>query len=931
MPRRAAERNGAPLLGVSARLFGKVLVVARPRLEAGRRGEAVELFRDLYGEAFESSGWMGIGGLWCRALWGAIRDQHASTPRPKRCEQRRGDSAAQRLIQSIKHSREDSMHDLRYAVRTLLKSPGFTVVALISLALGIGVNTTIFSVVNAVLLRPLPVSDPGTLVEVYTATGQEAFPQSVFSYPDYVDLRDNNEVFSGVAAYGLAVASLRHAGDAPKTVVAEVVSANFFDVIGVEPVYGRGFAAEEGVTEGTHPVVVLGHGFWTAQLGADPAIVGRDVFINTTRYTVVGVAPASYTGMLPAMTPHVWLPLMMSDEISIIGIQDLRQSPIGDTRLERRGDRFMFVKARLAPGITIEQAQANASAIMASLEETYPDTNEQRGADLVPVSGVRIFPMIDQVLAPVGWLLLGIVSLVLLIACANVANMLLARSSARRREIAVRLALGASRGALVRQLLTESLLLAFCGGTLGLLLAVWGTNLLSTLEAVSQMSVRFDFGVDGRVFAFAFLASVATGLAFGLLPALRASRPQLVPALKDGDQSGGRAKGIGMRDVLVVAQIAVSLLLLVGAALLGRSLQGAQSIDLGFDADQTALIEMNLDMIGYDEEPADAFQRQYLERIRALPQVEAAALTQDLPLTANVSVTGIFIPGVHESDDDAVVADEAVVGPGYFETMGVRLLEGRDFSEQDTPDTPQVAIVNETMARSYWPGQNVVGQRFKNSIDDEGDYEIVGLVGDHKVRTVGEDPRPYVHFARTQRRSTRATVVARTAGDAADLPALLRSELQAMEPDLASGESTVRESVAVTLLPVTLGAQMLAGFGGLALALAAVGLYGVIAYSVSRRVREIGIRIALGADALGVIRLVVRRGMVMAAVGVLIGGAAAALLSGLLSNFLYGVSALDPMAFGAAAALLMGVAFLANYIPARRAARVDPLTALRAD
>ncbi len=823
------------------------------------------------------------------------------------------------------------MNDLRYAFRTLLKSPGFTAVALISLALGIGVNTTIFSVVNAVLLRPLPVTDPDRLVEVYTTTGNPEFPQSVFSYPDYVDLRDSNEVFSGVTAYGLAVASLRHADDAPKTVVAEVVSANFFDVIGVEPALGRAFSAEEGRTEGTHPVVVLGHGFWTAQFGADPDIIGREVFINTTPYTVIGVAPASYTGMLPAMTPHVWLPMMMTEEVSVIGIQDVRESPIGDTRLTQRGSRFLFVKARLAPGVTIERAQANVSAIMANLEVAYPDTNEDRGAELVPTSGVRIFPMIDRVLAPVGWLLLGIVSLVLLIACANVANMLLARSSARRQEIAVRLALGASRAALVRQLLTESLLLAVCGGALGLLLAVWGTSMLSTLDAVSQMSVRFDFGVDRTVFLFAFLASLATGLAFGLVPALKASRPQLVPALKGADAVGNRRRRIGLRDVLVVSQVAVSLLLLVGAALLGRSLQAAQAIDLGFDADQTALIEMNLDMIGYDDEPADVFQRQYLERIRALPQVEAAALTQNIPLSASVSVTGIFIPGLHESDEDRVIADEAVVGPGYFETMGVPLLEGRDFTERDTPDTPLVAIVNETMARSYWPGESVIGKRFRSSMEDEDDFEIIGLVGDHKVRTVGEDPRPYVHFARTQRRSTRAVVVARTAGYVAELPALLRSELQAMEPDLNSGERTMRESVAVTLLPVTLGAQMLAGFGVLALVLSSIGLYGVIAYSVSRRVREIGIRIALGADSMGVVKLVVRRGMGLAAVGVLLGWAGAALLSSLLRGFLYGVSALDPTAFGAAGALLMGVAFLANYIPARRAARIDPLTALRAD
>jgi len=823
------------------------------------------------------------------------------------------------------------MNDLRYAFRTLLKSPGFTIVALLSLALGIGVNTTIFSVVNALLLRPLPVAAPAELVEIYTTTGSEDFPQSVFSYPDYVDLRDSNDVFSGVAVHGMAVASLREGDETPTTVMAEVVSANFFDVMGVEAARGRTFAADEGVTEGTHPVVVLGDGFWKSQMGGDEEVIGREVRINTRPYTVIGVLPADYTGMLPAVTPQIWVPLQMGEGLSFMGINDMEESPIGDTRLQQRGSRFLFTKARLAPGVSIEQAQSNASAIMARLEETYPDTNEDRGADVLSASSVRIFPMIDAYMAPVAALLLGLVGLVLLIACANVANMLLARASARRREIAVRLALGASRGALIRQLLTESLLLAALGGGLGLLFAVWATSLVQNLDVISQMTLSFDFGVDVRVFGFAFLASLLTGLAFGLLPALRASRPQLVPALKGSEALAGVGRGVGLRDVLVVAQIAVSLLLLVAAALLGRSLQGAQAIDLGFDADNTAMIEMQLDMIGYEDEQADVFQRQYLERVRALPAVESAALTQRFPLGANISVTGIYLPGVHESsDDDPYLADEAITGPGYFATIGVPILEGRDFTEQDTPDTPLVAIVNQTMARSYWPGESALGKRFRTGFDGD-EFEVIAVVGDHKVRTVGEDPRPYVHLARNQRRSTYAMVVARSAGEPEDLVGMLRDELRAMEPDLSSGGSTVRESVEVSLLPVMLGAQMLAGFGALALSLAAVGLYGVIAYSVSRRVREIGIRVALGADRFGVIKLVVRRGMVLAVVGVVVGSIGAALLSGLLRGVLYGISALDPLAFLSAAALLLAVAFVANYIPAHRASRVDPLVALRAD
>jgi len=824
------------------------------------------------------------------------------------------------------------MNSFRYAFRTLLKSPGFTVVALLSLAFGIGVNTTIFSIVNAVLLRPLPVESPAEIVEIYTSTGSEEFPHSVFSYPDYLDLRDSNQVFSGVAAHAMAVASLRQGDDEPTTVLAEVVSADFFDVMGVRPLLGRTFAADEGVTEGTHPVVVLGHGFWSSNFGADADIVGRQVHINTVPYTVIGVAPASFTGMLPAVKPHIWMPLMMSDSVSLIGINDMQESPIGDTRIERRGSRFLFVKGRLATGVSVQQAQANASTVMARLEQEHPQTNEDRGAVVMPASSVRIFPMIDDVLMPVAGLLQGIVGLVLLIACANVANMLLARSSTRRREIAVRLALGASRGALIRGLLTESLLLAGAGGAAGWVLSMWAMRALSRLPVMNQMTLDFDMGVDFRVLAFAFGVSLLTGLTFGLLPALRASRPDLVPALKDGEaaEAGGR-RGFGLRDVLVVSQVAVSLLLLVAAGLLLRSLQGAQDIELGFDADNTARIDMQLDMLGYEDEQADVFQRQYLERVRALPQVESAALTQKLPLGADISITGIFIPGVHEGpDDEGEMADEAVVGPGYFETLAVPLIQGRDFTDSDTPDTPLVAIVNETMARAFWPGENVVGKRFRTSFAGD-EYEIVGMSADHKVRTLGEEPRALVHMARTQRRSTYAIVVARTAGDSSALAGTLRDELEAMAPDLPSRPSTVRESVDVTLMPVTLGALMLAGLGLLATMLAALGLYGVIAYSVSRRVREIGIRIALGADRLGVIKLVVGRGMALAAVGVGVGALGAAALSGLLGSFLYGVSALDPLSFAGAAMLLLGVAFLANYLPARRAARVDPLVALRSD
>jgi predicted permease len=621
---------------------------------------------------------------------------------------------------------------------------------------------------------------------------------------------------------------------------------------------------------------------------------------------------------------------MMNEGVSPVGIQDVEPSPTGDTRVERRGNRWLFVKGRLAEGVTIEQAQANVEALMAHLEETYPESNEDRGVMLMPVSSVRFHPMIDSALTPVAGLLLGVVGLVLLIACANIANMLLARAWARRREIAVRLALGASRGRLVRQLLTESFLLAGTGGLLGFLLSIWASRLALAIDALASLTISFDFGVDFRVFTFALMASLSTGLAFGLVPALRASRPQFTAALKGGDAISERGRRrLGLRDVLVVSQIAISLLLLVGAALLLRSLQAAKAVDLGFDVDHTAMQEMQLEMVGYSDEQAYDFQRQLLERLRALPEVEAAALVQRLPLSATVSITDVFIPGVHESDDDGYMADETYVGPRYFETMGIPLLEGRDFSDQDTLESPRVAIVNETMARTYWPGEDVIGKRFHTEGLDGPEVEIVGVARDHKVRTVGEDPRPYVHFAHSQQRSTYSMIVARTRGDVGQLVAAMRREINAMEPELASGESSMRESVQLTMLPVSMGAKLLTGFGALAMLLAAMGLYGIIAYSVTRRFREIGIRIALGADYLEVIKLVVRRGMVLALVGTALGAAAAAALSSLLRSVLYGISSVDPIAFLGAAAVLLGVAFLANYIPARRAAAIDPMIALR--
>jgi len=820
--------------------------------------------------------------------------------------------------------------DARYAARLLVKHPGFTAVAVLSLGLGIGVNTTIFSIVNAVLLRPLPVERPGELVEIYTHGGAE-FPFSTTSYPDYLDLCEQTaDAFSGVVAHSMMLTYLRtEAGARP--LLGAVVSGNFFDVLGVRPALGRAFLPEEDRVEGERPVTVVGHGFWQRELGGDPAAVGRTVRINRRDYTIVGVAPESFTGTVPGLSPELWIPMAMAEEVQPAGIEDVDPSP-GDTRIQRRATRWLFVKARRKPGVSFEQARARVETVMARLEAQYPDTNENRPAHVLPASDVRLHPMIDGTLGPMAAALLGMVGLVLLVACANVANMLLARANARRREIAVRLALGAGRGRLVRQLLTESLLLASTGAAVGLLLTAWSTRVLATMPLPVPVPLELDFGQDARVLVFTAAIALATAVVFGLAPALRASRPDLVPALKDGAAAAAvRGRRLSAGNLLVVGQVAVSLVLLVGAALMVRSASVAEGLDLGFDADRTAHVRVDLSDQGYDQAAAERFYRELVDRLRARPGIEAAAITERLPLDVSIMRNEFFIPGHRARPERAeFVIDVATVGPGYFETFGIPILQGRGFTDRDTPATPRAVIVNETMARRFWPDESAVGKRIRRRGPDGPEYEIVGVSGDHKIVTVGETPLPLVLFAWSQDPGRFASVAVRASGDTATALAGAVAEMQAMDPDLVFFTTeTMRQTIAVKLLPVRLGAALLLVFGAIALVLAAAGLYGVIAYSVSRRTREIGLRMALGARRAGVLGLVLRQGLGLTAVGVGIGLVGAAAAGNVLSSLLYGIGAIDPAAFALAAGLLAGVATLATWVPARRAARLDPIVALR--
>jgi predicted permease len=824
---------------------------------------------------------------------------------------------------------ESLVKDLRYGARMLVRQPGFAAVAILSLGLGVGVNTTIFSVVNAVLLKPSAVKGADRLVEVYSSPNED-FQFLTSSYPDYLDLRDSADAFSGLAAHAYVAALFTREGRS-ESILGETVTANYFDVLGGRPARGRSFLPEENRAAGTHPVVILSHGLWQGRLAGDPGILGKALKLSGLDYTVVGVAPAEFTGTMPGLDPEFWVPAMMVEHLSVTGVQSSTGPGTGATRLERRGTRWLFVKGRLAPGRALEEARAQVETLMGRLETAYPDTNDKVKAALLPARGVRIHPVVDGVLTPAAALLLGAVGLVLLIACANVANMLLARAAARRKEIAIRLAIGASRWRLMRQLLTESLVLATLGGAAGLLMAFWASRLLAAALPALPLPLSFVFDLDARVLLFALAASLATSLLFGLAPAFQASRPDLVPALKD-EMAGPEPlrRRISLRNILVVGQLGVSLVLLIAGGLLLRGLDRAQQIDPGFDPDRLANLSFNLKMNGYSQEQATAFQRRLVARLQAQPGLEAVTLVSRAPLGSDLNMEGVKIAGHHQPDDDDTPIDSTHVELDYFSTVGLTLVEGRSFTAADDEAAPGVVIVNEAMAKKYWPGKSPIGEQIYTDDFDEAPHEIVGLVRDYKVRTLGEAPRPYLHFARRQEPSRSVTVLARTSGPAAGALGPLRRAVLEMEPDVAfSEEGTVTDLIQMTLLPTRVGASLIGAFGALALLLAAVGLYGVIAYSVSQRTREMGVRAALGADRGDLVRLVVGHGMRLAAVGVGLGVLAAAAVTRVLSVLLYGISAVDPVAFGGAAAVLLGVALLANLVPAMRAARVDPMHALR--
>jgi predicted permease len=828
---------------------------------------------------------------------------------------------------------ETLLADVRFALRWLIKSPAFTAVAVASLAIGIGFNTTLFAVVDAVLFRPLPVWRPDRLVDIYTssptATTSERYGTS--SYPDYLDLKAHNEVFDDLVAYSPMFGALSVA-DRSRLTLGEIVTGNYFSTLRVGAALGRTLLPEDDALSAPR-VAMVSYRYWVRELGASSAAIGRTLKLRGNQYTIVGVTPPGFNGMTSILSPDLWVPISAAMEIEPVGMHDVTPSPTGTTRLDRRGERWLFMKGRLKPGATLDEARANLAVLMAQLEAANPVTNKDKRIEVKATSDVHFHPAADPVLVPIAVGLMGVVGLVLLIACANVASMLLARASSRQKEIGVRLAIGATRGRLVRQLLTESLVMSSLGAAGGVLLAWSATRILGALNLPTPIPLVFDLRIDRRALLFTIGATAAAGVLAGLIPAMRASRPNLVAELR-GEMSASEAVGRRwtLRDALVAGQIATTSVLLVMAALLTRSLIAAQGAKVGFPIDRLALVSIDTGMVQYSDEKSERFYEQALARMRAIPGVEAAALATRPPFSVNYNRWNIWIAGRSRPGDPGDLVEVTTISPDYFKTMGVAILQGRGFTAADQPNTPRVAVVNEAFARRFWPGENVIGKTFRSRGPDGPLFLIVGVVADYKVATVGEGPTPFLHVSRDQRPNSYSAIIARTHGDPNALLRDMRRELLTLEPNLVFVENqTMEAEVATTLFPVRAGAWLVGFVGTIAMGLAAVGLYGVIAYSVARRTREIGIRMALGAQPSRVLGQVMKQGLGVAAIGLAAGSLVAIAATRLISGALYGVGVADPVAWIGSAAILLSVSAVANLIPARRAARVDPSVALRVE
>ncbi len=811
--------------------------------------------------------------------------------------------------------------DLRFSARLLLKSPGFTAVAVLTLALGIGANSSIFSLVNAVLLRPLPVKEPDQLVALYTGD-YGGSPYGASSYQDYLDFRDKNSVLSGLLAYTVRPMVLTEGGDSER-ILGAFATGNYFPVVGVKTALGRPFLPEEDQVAGAHPVAVVSHGYWERRFNSDPSVVGRTVKINGQSLTVVGVAEKGFTGTMLGLAPDVWVPLTMMPTLN----------PGGDV-LNRRDTRGLFLIGRLKPDVGIEQAQVMFTVLASQLYQSYPKewrnaNNASRGVLVMPESQARVFPQLRGMVLGFTALLAIVVGLVLLIACTNVANLLLARAANRRKEIAIRLVLGAKRGRLIRQLLTESVLLSMLGGLGGLVLAYWSTSLLMSFKPPVPVPVSFDFGLDARVLGFTLLISLLTGVVFGLAPALQASKPELVPALKNEDSVGG-FKRSRLRNIFVVSQIVLSVVLLIATGLFLRSMYNAQSIDPGFRYDNVVTMSLDLNARGYDASKGALLYQQLLGRLSGVPGVQSASVASTLPLGIDSSRRPVVVEGGTSKAEEGMEMPYSIVGPKYFESLSIPLVRGRDFTMQDREDAPGVVIINETMARRFWGNQDPVGKRLSIK-GRKGPYlEVVGVAKEGKYLSLGEDPQPFMYLPILQNYESETKLLLRASGSPSQLAGVIRNEVRAIDENLPVYDlKTLAEHMGVALLLPRIGATILGMFGLLGMTLAAVGLFGVMSYSVAQRTHEIGIRRAIGAKPGHILSMILKQGMILALTGLGIGLAVSFAVTRFLSGMLYDVSTTDPVTFAGLSLLLALVAGVACYVPARRATKVDPIVALK--
>jgi predicted permease len=814
------------------------------------------------------------------------------------------------------------LQDLRFAVRLLIRNRAVTLVAVLSLALGIGANTTVFTLVNAILLQPILVRDIDRLVTIGTNEVRNNTPVVLggTSRPNFEDLRDQNSVFSGATLTGFTALALSGSGE-PEQIFAQIVSGNFFDVLGAPVAAGRTFRPEEDQRFGEHPVVVLSYGLWQRRYGGDRNLIGQPIKLNGHEYTVIGVTGEGFRGTTPVGGPELWVPFAMHQQaLTGLGTEMYKS---------RRGLGFQAF-GRLKDGVTLEQARANVDSIGKSLEAAFPTDNRGRSFALTPFAEGAMPPAFRQQLVLSGTIGMVVVGLVLLIACGNVANLLLARASARRQEIAVRLSVGASRSRLIRQLLTESILLSLAGGVAGLVIAYWARAVLWAMRPPFMQANFIDLDFDGRVLAFAGIASLLTGIVFGLVPALQSSRPNLVIELKERTTQATGARWYNIRHLLVVGQLALSLVALVSAGLFLRSLANAQQIELGFDADGLIVMGINAGNQGFDETRGRDLYRRVLERLAGVPGVESATLSTAVPLFAGGFQRTTFRDDQDRKDPrNGRLTPINEVADRYFETMQIPILQGRAFTPNDRQGSPPVIIINETMAKQFFPNEAALGRRLY--IFGRPDArEIVGIAKTIKYQNVGEPDTAHMYVPLDQSYSSQVIVQVRTAGDPDALLGTVRRELQQLDQSMPLlNVNTYRTILRTSLWAPRFGTSLLAVFGMLALLLAAVGLYGVMSYGVSQRTREIGIRMALGARDRDVRGMVVRQGLLLALGGIVIGLLASFALARFVTSLLFGVSGADPVTFGVVAVVLMMVATLATYLPAWKASRVDPVDALR--